>query len=86
MKDVFFLGCVAKKSPTTKTGFSVSLRFKLTQHSRDITLMESLIKFWDCGSCIQPLDYNHVDFIVTKFSDIENKIIPLLSKIPSSRS
>jgi hypothetical protein len=41
-------GCfsvVIQKSQTTKTGFSVSLRFQLTQHIRDIVLMQSLIKF-----------------------------------------
>jgi hypothetical protein len=41
-------GCfiiVIQKSPTIKTGFSVSLRFQLTQHNRDLELMQNLIKF-----------------------------------------
>jgi len=42
--------------------------------------MRSLIKFLDCGSLQQPLDYNHVDFIVTKFSDLKDKVIPLFEK------
>jgi hypothetical protein len=58
------------------------LGFQITQHSRDITLMESLIKFWDCGSCSQPLDYNHVDFRVRNFSDLIEKIIPFFQKYP----
>jgi hypothetical protein len=71
-----------KKSSAYKTGFQVSLIFQLTQHSRDITLMESLIKFWDCGKCEQPLNYNHVDFRIQKFSDITDKIIPFFNKYP----
>lgn len=71
-----------KKSSAYKTGFQVSLIFQLTQHSRDITLMESLIKFWDCGNCEQPLNYNHVDFRIQKFSDITDKIIPFFNKYP----
>ena len=39
-------GCffvVVQKSSNTKTGFSVSLRFQITQHIRDIELMQSFI-------------------------------------------
>ena len=63
-------------------GFSVVLRFQITQHSRDIKLMESLINVWDCGSCRQPLNYNHVDFIIQKFYDICNKVVPFFQKYP----
>jgi hypothetical protein len=39
---------VLQKSTTAKTKFWVSLRFTITQHSREEVLMNSLI---DCLSC-----------------------------------
>jgi hypothetical protein len=73
-----FLVNIAKNSKYN-TGFLPAQleEFKLTQHSRDVKLMESLIKFWDCGNCSQPLDYHsNVDFRIQKFSDLHDKVIP----------
>ena len=42
--------------------------------------MNSLIKILDCGSCSQPSNYNHVNFFVTKFSDLNEKVIPFFDK------
>ena len=39
------------KSSSFSIGFYVQLIFQLTQHTRDIALMQSLVKFWDCGNC-----------------------------------
>jgi len=58
----------------------VLLRFKLTQHSRDEQLMRSLVNYLDCGKIY--VNERSVDFIVTKFSDITNKLIPLFGKYP----
>jgi hypothetical protein len=49
--------------------------FKLTQHSRDEQLIRSLIDYLECGKV-----YVHgtvVDYIVTKLTDITDKIVPL---------
>jgi hypothetical protein len=56
--------------------------FKITQHSRDIALMESLIKFLDCGSCSQSLNIHQqvVDFYVNKFIDLTDKVIMFFQK------
>ena len=40
--------------------------------------MRSLIEYFDCGNIIQRGEA--FDFRVTKFSDIENKIIPFFKK------
>lgn len=69
-------------SSSCRRGFQVKLVFQLTQHYRDVALMESLIKLLDCGSCGQPLNYNHVDFRIQKFSDICNKVVPFFQKYP----
>lgn len=59
----------------TKIGYAVGLKFQITQHIREIKLMESLVIYLNCGRVSKRS--NVVDFIVTKFSDIELKIIPL---------
>lgn len=58
----------------------VQLRFQITQQARDEKLMESLIKYLDCGRISKRGDV--VDFHVTKLTDITEKIIPFFSKYP----
>ena len=58
----------------------VLLRFKLTQHLRDEQLMRSLVDYLGCGKFY--VSVGSIDFIVTKFSDIETKLIPLFEKYP----
>lgn len=60
----------------------VSLRFTLTQHSRDKVLMESLIKILGCGRCSSPSNRKEVNFIVSTYSDISKIIIPLFQEYP----
>ena len=52
----------------------VLLRFKLTQHPKDEQLMKSLVDYLDCGKIY--VSVISIDFIVTKFSDITNKLVP----------
>jgi len=65
-----------------KMGFSASLRFRLTQHSRDIKLINNIIKYLNCGRLEARKKLNFVEFIVIKFSDIEEKILPFFHKYP----
>lgn len=44
--------------------------------------MKSLIEYLNCGHCIKLSNYNHVNFVVTKFDDIQEKIIPFFKKYP----
>ena len=67
-----FMVIIAKSN--TKIGFKVQLVFSLTQHSRDENLMRSLIEEFNCGNVVQ--NRETFDFNVTKFPDLENKIIP----------
>ena len=77
MRSGCFLVTV-QKSPTTKTGFSVGLSFRITQHSRDEQLIRSLVSYLGCGRIKKVSTRpNEVNFHVTKFSDILGKIIPL---------
>ena len=61
-------------------GYQVQLRFQITQQSRDKFLMERLVSYLDCGFISERSDI--VDFQVTNFTDITDKIIPFFEKYP----
>lgn len=67
-------------SPANKLGYQVGLRFQVTQHSKDKLLMENIINYLGCGYLSVRDDI--MDFRVTKFSDIVEKIIPFFNKYP----
>ena len=71
-----------KKNPSHKSGIQVALRFKVTQHNRDVEFMKSFVDFFGCGYCY--IGEDCVDFVVTKFSDITDIILPFpfFSKYP----
>lgn len=58
------------------------LRFMLTQHSRDASLLKGLITELGCGRYFPRSNKDYGEFIVEKFSDIIGKIIPLFEKFP----
>lgn len=66
----------------TKTGFTPKLEFKVTQHLREEQLMRSLEQFLNCGRYYTRSNQDAGDFIVSKFSDITDKIIPFFKKYP----
>jgi hypothetical protein len=70
-------GCfMLKKVNTSITGAGIHLIFQITQHVRDVVLMEIIMKFLGCG-----IIYNYregVDLRVTKISDIMEKLYPCL--------
>lgn len=77
-------GCFSiniSKSSANRLGFQVSLKFTLTQPFRDELLLKSFIDYLGCGRVEKQRDLR-VDFVVTKFSDIEKKIIPFFNKYP----
>ena len=65
---------------STKLGFSAYLVFQITQHSRDVELMKNLVSFFNCGRYVFRTNKNHCDFLVTTFSDVNDKIIPFFKK------
>lgn len=58
------------------TGYQVQLRFQITQHIRDVELMNSLVTYFGCGTCELRPDNQSCDFFVRKLSDLNNIIIP----------
>ena len=71
---------VVQESKSKTTTHNISLRFTITQHVRDSVLIDSFLNYLGCGRCYSRR--NEVTFIVSTFSDINNKIIPLFKKYP----
>jgi hypothetical protein len=67
-----------KKSPGSKLGEAVWLRFILTQHARDEDFLRNLIFTLNCGRYIPKSGYG--EFIVEKFTDVSNKVIPIFEE------
>ena len=67
-----------RKFKDYKTGYQVQVRFVIAQHSRDYQLINSFIKYFNSGNISENL--KAVYFTVSKFSDIEEKIIPFFQK------
>ena len=70
------------KSKTHNVGYQVKLKFQITQHSRDYLLINSLVNYLDCGISRDVVKRPAFDFVVNKFLDIEQKIIPFLLNRP----
>jgi len=73
-------GCFSvylKKSPKSKIGYSVTLRFSISQHSRDSALMQSIVKYLDCGQYRAVANKSKGEFIIESIKDIDAKLIPV---------
>lgn len=77
-----FFHVTLAKSPFTKIGYRVSLKFQIAQHNRDLNLMKKLITYLGCGRVEENLNASMSYFVVTKFSDILDIIIPFFDKYP----
>lgn len=92
IKDPFWLsgftgaeGCFfvsIHKDSKYNSGAKLQLRFTLTQHIRDIELMNSIINFFNCGVVTIRSNGAAVDYSVKKLSDLTEKIIPFFKKYP----
>lgn len=72
-----------KKAKAYLTGFQVIMTFSITQHVRDELLFNKFLDYLGCGK-IEKVSTrpNEVRFVVYKFSDILNKIIPFFQNYP----
>ena len=68
------------KSKSNKIDYYVKLQVLVSQHFRDKLLMNSLVSTLECGKVFKRSNENMVDLVVTKFEDINKKIIPLFNK------
>lgn len=68
------------ESNKRKAGYAVSLSFSLSQHLKDIELLDRLSLFLDCGVVRRSSNRATAELIITKSSDLNQKVIPLLLK------
>lgn len=66
--------------------YQVLLTFSIGQHSRDELLLKSLAKYLDCGKVIKKINSKNntefFEFRVSRFKDVNEKIISLFIKYP----
>lgn len=70
------------RSRTHRLGAQVLIRFQITQHTRDLELMLRIKGYLGCGNIEPHPQRSTASLVVTKFSDIIDKIIPLFEKYP----
>jgi len=71
------------KNKNYSTGFNVTMVFSVFQHARDKALLTKFIHYLGCGRIeITSTRPNGVNFTVSKFRDIEDKIIPFFHSYP----
>lgn len=61
---------------------NVSLRFSLTQHIKDEKLLKDIITYLNCGRYYKSPKRNEGQYLITVFSDINDKLIPFLNEYP----
>jgi hypothetical protein len=64
----------------TISGNKVWLRFSVAQDSRDLLLLNNLVRIFNCGYVAQYKNREVCEFIVTKIDDIIVHIIPFFEK------
>ena len=67
-------------SKTHKTGICVYLTFILSQHTQDKQLLLNLKDYFGCGRYKEKTESMVGEFIVTKFSDLTDRIIPFFER------
>lgn len=70
------------KSETSKLGENVTLKFHIAQHFRDSELLNQFVTQFGCGRVEVNSKKTAAYFVVTKFNDITNIIIPLFENYP----
>jgi LAGLIDADG endonuclease len=70
------------KATDCKMGCYVRLRASVSQHSRDEILINNLINRLNCGFVTKHTHKKNVTYVIYRFEDIYNKIIPIFNKYP----
>jgi hypothetical protein len=68
-----------RKSPESKLGAKTYLRFRITQHNRDIKLLELIIDYFKSGRLEIDPKRSIVNLVIGNFTEISNKIIPFFN-------
>ena len=63
-------------------GYRVQLRFRISQHSREIELMEKLVEYFGAGKIYNYAGKSAINLTIFDFTEISQIIIPFLNKTP----
>ncbi|KAM4054270.1 LAGLIDADG endonuclease (mitochondrion) [Hirsutella rhossiliensis] len=73
---------VRMPSTNSKLGYRVQLRFRISQHSRDLRLMEKIVEYLGSGKIYKYGGKSAVSLTIFNFADITNIIVPFFNKNP----
>jgi hypothetical protein len=68
------------KNKSMYSGVSISLRVEIVQHTRDINVLEKIIKYLGCGNIYSSTNKNTASVFISKLSDIIGIIIPFFGR------
>lgn len=71
---------ILRKNNAFREGGRVEVAFALTQHNRDIQLMEYFVVYFGCGQCYT--FKKHAVFRCRSSKDIQEKLLPFFLKYP----
>ena len=61
-----------------KLGYTCLLQFRITQHERDLTVLNRIVSTLGCGTLVKPTgDRDRYTISVGNISDLVNIVIPL---------
>ena len=69
-------------STNNKLGYRIQLRFRISQHSRNLKLMEKIVEYFGSGKIYKYGGKSAVSLTIVGFTDITNTIIPFFNKNP----
>lgn len=69
-------------STKSKVGYRVQLRFIITQHSRDLRLLEKVLEYLGSGKLYKYAGKSAVSLSIVDFSEITNNLVPFFNKNP----
>lgn len=73
---------VRMPSTKSKLGYRVQLRFRISQHSRDIRLMEKIVEYFGSGKIYKYSGKSAISLSIVDFADITNIIVPFFNQSP----
>ena len=69
-------------STNSKLGYRVQLRFRISQHSRDLILMQKIVEYLGSGKIYKYAGKSTVSFTIVDFKDITNILVPFFNENP----
>ena len=79
-EGTFYIGVYAKSD--TLLGYSVTLEFCITQHIRDLALMQQFPAFFGCGYVALMANKTTCQYRIRNIKELELCLFPLLKEFP----